>query len=222
MTMKQIALALVRLHPPAWRKRYAGEVSALVEESPAGLRDVADLATSCSVEWLRASWRSACIEPDRFPHPARVAWLWTLVVAAMFVGGAVTDVLRSAYVVAVLLSYGVVDRAIEIATGQVVIFRPWPPQNVAMVLAFAFETFFVFGMPAATVAVLARAKRLDRRFPREVRLAVVLAFSTLACLAFELSAVGGALLGGWVLASAFFPRRSATGPGALTTPMVQT
>jgi hypothetical protein len=37
--MSRLALAIIRRYPEAWRRRYEGEVLALIEDSPVRLRD---------------------------------------------------------------------------------------------------------------------------------------------------------------------------------------
>jgi hypothetical protein len=220
---RRVALVLIRLHPPAWRRRYADEVSALVEQSPATPRSLVDLARSGAGEWTRAGWRSVVIAPGRWPHPGRVAGLSVLTVVALFVGTSLATFVEIAYYVSLLLSYGMPERAMEILAGQMNAFRPGtrlPPLSVVGIFdVFAF-TFLWFGLPALPVIVGGRISGLGRRFPLTTRLAVALAFSTIAIWLLPARTIAGTLFAGWVLASGFFPRRPAARPGANSTPMV--
>ena len=59
---RRAALVLIRLHPPAWRRRYGGEVSALVEVTSGGWRVPADLLWSAAHEWARTSREHAVLD----------------------------------------------------------------------------------------------------------------------------------------------------------------
>lgn len=220
---RRVAFILIRLHPPAWRRRYADEVSALVEESPASFSSVLDLARSGVTQWTRATWRSVVIEPGRWPHPGRLVGLWLLTVMSYYAGIFIAQFVEAVYVGAVVLSYGMTDRAMEVLTGRIdgIYYNVLPPPVLGAVVYVLIGLFLVFGLPALAVIAAARWSGTGVRFPIATRAAVALSFSTVA---FWLESgppvLGGTLLAGWVLASAFFPRRPTIGPGASSTPMV--
>jgi len=220
---QRVALVLIRLHPPAWRRRYADEVSALVEASPVSVRSVVDLARSGAGEWTRAGWRSVVIEPGQWPHPGRLAALWVLTALSYYAGIFIAQFVEAVYVAAVVLSYGMTDRALDVLSGRIdgVYYNVLPSLTPGIVVYVLVGLFLYFGLPALPVIAVARWSGLGRHFPFSTRLAVMVAFSTTAFwLPSSMPVFGGTVLGGWVLASGFFPRRPAAGPGANSTPMV--
>ena len=52
--LSRIARRLIRMYPQAWRERYEEEMVALLDESPAGFADVAELARGLLLEHVRA------------------------------------------------------------------------------------------------------------------------------------------------------------------------
>ena len=89
--MNGIARRIVRLYPRAWRERYEEEFVALLEERPASLFDLQDIALGALDAWLRpqvASERRVMI--GRMCNSVLlVLWAW---VGAGFVGMAVGGV----------------------------------------------------------------------------------------------------------------------------------
>jgi hypothetical protein len=77
--LQRAARRVVRGYPPPWRERYEGELLALLEDSPARLRDVFDLTRGLIVERARALF-----EPG--DHPGVLA---TLAAVAAFARGLV-------------------------------------------------------------------------------------------------------------------------------------
>ena len=55
MSHDQIARALLRLYPAAWRERYGDELLALIDESGLTLRIVLDVVLAAGVEWFRTA-----------------------------------------------------------------------------------------------------------------------------------------------------------------------
>lgn len=58
---------LLRLYPHAWRERYGDEFAALLEQSPATWRTLADVVRAAGAEWSRSAWRNR----DGLAHTAR-------------------------------------------------------------------------------------------------------------------------------------------------------
>ena len=105
--LQRSARRAVRGYPGPWRDRYEGELLALLEDSPARLRDVFDLTRGLIVERVRSTF-----EPGDRP---------TLATALVVLGGSA----RAGAVVAVPLiagwivrsSFGPAPRSVALATG---------------------------------------------------------------------------------------------------------
>jgi hypothetical protein len=78
------ARQLIRLYPRAWRERYEEEFSALIEERPASVGDVFDVAFGAVDAWLvpqAAEGRTVVVERMR-GSVMLVLWAWAFLVVA--------------------------------------------------------------------------------------------------------------------------------------------
>jgi hypothetical protein len=92
---RRVAHALLRCYPPAWRRRYAEEVRALVDESEAGWRLPANLGVSAAREWLSprpAAWPT--VSSLTRAHLATLFASWTGSIALAWVSVYLGETLR--------------------------------------------------------------------------------------------------------------------------------
>lgn len=78
MTDRRWLRLLLTLYPPSFRRRYAAELEALVEDAALGARDALDLAAGAGLAWLRHLLRRKEIPmliPFAWRHPRPLAVL---------------------------------------------------------------------------------------------------------------------------------------------------
>jgi len=153
---------------------------------------------------MLSTWSSVVIEPAGWPHPGRLMGLYTLVVVGMFASAVAASALEVAYHVTLLLTYGMSQRAWEVLVMEAGRFSvPLRPMEILGIYVF---TALWFALPALPVILLARFTGLGRRFPIATRIAVAVAFATVAIWLLGGPMILGTLVGGWILASGLFPR----------------
>ena len=119
MTPRHAAFAVLRRYPPAWRERYDGEITALVEDSPLRWRDVAELVRGMLAERARELVQS----DERPKRTALVLSALRFLFGFAFVG--------SALVVAGLMRRA--TGALSEAAAEMVVFA-WVPLFVAFIV----------------------------------------------------------------------------------------
>jgi hypothetical protein len=115
------AATLIGLYPGAWRRRYADEMAALLEDRPAGLRGGIDLVWGALDVWVHPP------TPSRVPMVAALAGggLWTVVAAGVVFQpvpldwpGYLTETLAMALLAVGFLLVATLGCALRIADGQ--------------------------------------------------------------------------------------------------------
>jgi hypothetical protein len=211
------AIALLRLYPRAWRRRYGAEQVALLEETQPGWFKVADVARGAlretfdpatHVEIDRTLWGKLGRLVMKICLSCVLACLTTVVVSLtlLFGGNAVSQIFF--------------HDGLLLDSAQVAFFL-FSDRGLLLSLILSPGVFFCYSLVfTAPVAVGLAAIRMvfGQPSPLVARLVWLLSFlwfdSWFAGFSFaHLTSLG---IGGWVLACLLFPRRVARPPSAVT------